>query len=580
MTNNSIAGILDKIADLLEIKGADSFRIRAYRKAAAEIDGLTESLTEIQNRGELEEIPGIGKAIAEKIEDILETGTTPMYEELKGEFPETLTDILALPNIGPKTVNKLYHMLGITTIDELEAAAREQKLRNGIRIGAKAEAGIVTAIESMRRRDDRQSLGIILPVAEEILEKLKRSHGIEQAEMAGSLRRRKDMIGDMDFVAEAYDAKAAIDAFTRLPNVEEVLETGESMCSVMNNLGMRMDLRISRKENFGAMLHHFTGSQMHNIKMRGMAKEKGLSISEYGATDVKSGKLVITGKTEDEIFEINGLPWLPPELREDRGEIEAGLKGMLPNLVDLPDIKCDLHVHSKASDGANSIPEIAEAAKAIGYQHIAICDHSSLLTIANGLSEDSLIRQIEEIHQLNAKDPSFKILTGIEADIKADGTLDIFPELLSSLDIVIGSIHHRYKNSADEMTARMVKAIESGAMDILGHPTGRIINSRDAYEFDIAKVFDAAKAHSVAMEINASPNRLDLNDLHIRMAKECGLKFCINTDAHSFTEFPTIRFGIYMARRGWLEASDVLNTYPADELISWVKSRRIVKQHI
>lgn len=573
MKNQVIAGIFDKIADLMEIKGADTFKIRAYRRAASEIDGLMENLVEISNRGELESIPGIGKAISQKIRDIIETGTTPVYEELKSELPETLTDILTLPGIGPKTVRLLYDKLGITSIDELEQAARDHLLRANVKLGAKAEGGIIRSIEAMRRHDDRHSIGILLPIAEEIIEKLSRSHGIIRVSEAGSLRRRKDTIGDMDFIAEVSDAKAAIDAFTHLQQVAEVIETGESMCSVMTFSGIRMDLRMTSSESYGAMLHHFTGSQRHNIKMRGMARDKGLSISEHGVFRIDTGERVVAGAMEDEIFAVNGLPWIPPELREDRGEIEAALGGRLPHLIEIGDIKGDLHVHSLASDGGNSIPEIVEAAKAVGYHYVAICDHSQSLSIANGLSTDRLDQEISEIREMNTRLEGFHVLAGIEADIKADGTIDVDPQILGKLDIVIGSIHHRYKNTPEELTARIIRAIESGTIDILGHPTGRVINQRDSSDFDLEKVFDAAKAHSVAMEINASPDRLDLNDVYARMAKEHGLMLSINTDAHSISEFESVRFGVYMARRAWLESGDVLNTMSIENLLSWLKRR-------
>jgi DNA polymerase (family 10) len=463
--------------------------------------------------------------------------------------------------------------MGITSIDELEQAAREHKLRATMKFGAKAEGGIIRSIEAMRRHDDRQSIGILLPIAEEIVEKLSRSHGIIRISEAGSLRRRKDTIGDMDFIAEVSDAKAAIDAFTHLQQVSEVIETGESMCSVMTFSGIRMDLRMTNAAGYGAMLHHFTGSQRHNIKMRSMARDKGLSISEHGVFRIDNGERVVNGFIEDEIFAVNGLPWIPPELREDRGEIEAALEGRLPNLIEISDIKGDLHVHSTASDGGNTIPEIVEAAKAVGYQYVAISDHSQSLSIANGLSTERLELEINEIRDINSRIEGFRVLAGIEADIRADGSIDVDSQALSKLDIVIGSIHHRYNNTPEELTDRIIRAIESGAIDILGHPTGRMINQRDSSDFDIEKVFDAAKAHSVAMEINASPDRLDLNDVYSRMANERGLMLSINTDAHNVSEFESVRFGVYVARRAWLESSDVLNTMSLESLLSWLKGR-------
>lgn len=574
MKNQTIAEIFDRIADLLEIKGEDPFRIRAYRRAAAVIDGLPENLSEICKRGQLEEIPGVGKAIAAKIRDILETGTTPLYEQLKSELPEALLDILALPGIGPKTVRLLYNNLGIKTIDELEEAARNHQLRSTIKLGAKAEGNILRAIEAMRRRDDRKSLGTILPMAEEIASRLERTYGFEKVVIAGSLRRRCDTIGDIDLIALPSDREHAIKSFTSLSQIDEIIETGESMCAVRLKDGTRIDLRLADEDGFGAMLHHFTGSVQHNIKMRGMAKEKGLSISEHGVFKIETGEKVLSGRTEEEIFAVNGLPWIPPELREDRGEIEAALNGTLPNLVDVSDIKSDLHVHSTASDGGNTIPEIVKAAKSAGYQYVAICDHSKSLTIAHGLSDERLLQQMDEIREINKNENDFYVLSGIEADIRSDGQLDANPDIIRKLDIVVGSVHHQYKNPPEVMTARIIKAIESGMVDILAHPTGRIINHRAPYEYDVEKVFDAAKAHSVALEINASPDRLDLNDIYIRMAKNRGLKLAVNTDAHNIFEFATIRYGVYMARRGWLEASNLLNTMKIEELYAWLNARR------
>ncbi|MHB1000635.1 MAG: DNA polymerase/3'-5' exonuclease PolX [Armatimonadota bacterium] len=574
MKNQIIARIFDNLANLLEIKGGDAYKVRAYRRAAAEIDSLAENLDEISKRGELEEIPGIGQSIAGKIKDILETGTTLAYEELKTQFPEGLLDILSIPGIGPKTVKLLYEKMGISSVDELAKAAKEQRIRKETNLGAKAEVSILRAIETRRRGDERLSIGAVLPMAEDVIDRLQRSHGVEQISAAGSLRRRRDTIGDIDIVVETTDVQAVMEAFTHLPQVDEVIETGQSMSAVRTRFGLRMDLRVASKEHYGAMLHHFTGSKQHNIKLHGMARDKGLTINEYGIFRLDNGEKVVSGRTEQEIYQALDLPWIPPELREDRGEVEAAMEGRLPDLVGEQNIKGDLHVHSRASDGGNTIPEIIDAAKSRGYSYVAICDHSKSLTIAHGLNEERLLQQIDEIRRINQGLEGFRVLAGIEVDIRADGSLDVDPHVIEKLDIVVGSIHHRHKQDREQMTRRIVTAIETGMVDIFAHPTGRIINHRDPYDVDLDKVFDAAKAHSTAMEINSTPDRLDLHDIYVRMAKDRGLKISVNTDAHNVSEFASIRLGLFMARRGWLQASDVLNAMPLNELLTWLNTRR------
>ena len=570
MKNKEVAGILGKIADLYEIKGGESFRVRAYRSAIAQIENMGEDIEDVAARGELESIPGVGKATAEKVRDILETGTTPRFEELKSRIPETLTDLLKIPDIGPSTVRMLWQRLGITSMDDLAQAAKDHRIRDETSFGEKGEAQILRNMEMLREHGHRLSLGVVLPMAEDVIARLKETGLVKQISEGGSLRRRKDTIGDIDIVAETSDPKALSEAFTRLPQVQQVIESGATMTSVLTKSGLRMDIRIAEPGHFGAMLHHFTGSKYHNIHLRGMARDMGLTMNDYGVHRIDTSETVVPGKDEEEIYRVLGLPLIPVELREDRGEIEAAKEGRLPKLIEPDDIKGDLHVHTSASDGKNSLEEMVEAAQARGYRYLAICDH----TITHGVTEERLLAQIEDIKRLNRRLKSFRVLAGAEVDIRRDGSLELDSRLLDKLDIVVGSVHQRYKMDEHQMTERIVKAIETGWIDILAHPTGRLINRREPYEVNFDRVLDAAKAHSTALEMNTYPDRLDLNDIYARMAKEHGVKLAIDSDAHATGELATLRYGVMLARRGWLQPGDVLNTMPVDDLLDWLEKRR------
>jgi DNA polymerase (family X) len=578
MSNEQVAQTLDRIADLYALKGGNAYRVRAYQRAAAEIRGVPEPLEEIDRLGKLEAIPGVGPSIADKVRDIIRTGTTSVYEELKSQYPEGLIEVMALPEVGPRTAKLLHKKLGIKSVDELEQAAKEHRISRETDLGERFEQNILRGIELMRSGAlVRINLGQAWTLADEIMSGLRKVPGVQRISEAGSLRRRQDTIGDLDLVAETTDVDALNDAFTHLPCVKEVIETGRTMTSVrvhVDGHGLRMDLRMSPAEHYGAMLHHFTGGKQHSIKLRGLANDKGLTINDYGVSRLDSGEMVTPGRTEDDIYEAIGLPWIPPELREDRGEIEAAREGRLPRLVEQDDIKGDLHMHTTASDGANSLEQMAEAARARGYRYIAVCDHSKSLGIANGLSPERLLKRIERVRELNEKLDGFRVLVGSEVDILSDGRLDYECELLEKLDIVVASIHHRYRQDRDKMTARVVRALETGFVDILAHPTGRLINQREPLDMDMDRVFEVAKAHSTAMEINCYPDRLDLNDIYARSAKDHGLKLSIDTDAHMTPELANIRFGLAQARRAWLEPSDTLNTWPLDDLLTWLQVRR------
>jgi len=574
MRNTEVARILERIADLYEIKGENAHRVLAYRTAASHIENLAESLEEIAKTGDLKQIPGIGESIAQKIQDILSTGTTPTYDELKAEFPEGLIDVIAVPGIGPKTAKLLYEKLGVSSLQDLEQAARDHRIQNVSGIGPKTESKILRAIRIIHRQGKRMLLGTALPLAEDLMTRLREDAPVEQISEAGSLRRRQETVGDIDIVIGTNNPNAVIHAFTHLPQVYEVIEEGDSMSSVLTRTGFRIDLRVASMDNYGAMLHHFTGSKFHNIKLREMANARGLTISEYGIHRLDTNELVISGQSEEDIYGILGLPWIPPELREDKGEIAAAARNALPKLVEQQDIQGDLHVHTRWSDGSNTIEQMVQAARKHGYRYMAICDHTHHLKIAHGLSEHDLRKQMAEISRLNENLRDFRILMGSEVDIRRDGTLDISHGLLRQLDIVVASIHQRFKLDREQMTRRIVRAIETGLVDILAHPTGRLINQRDPYDVDSERVFQAAAAYSVALEINSYPDRLDLNDTYARVAKEKGIKLVINTDAHNTGELANIRYGLAMARRGWLEPSDIINTWNLEDLLTWLQHRR------
>jgi DNA polymerase (family 10) len=575
ISNYEIARIFSQIADLMEVRDDNPFKVRAYRKAADTIEGLTESLETIATREELEKIPNIGKAIAEKIGDICRTGTTPLYEELRAKVPAGLVEVMAVPGIGPTKVRTLHEALGVTSIDELEAAAREQRVRGVAGMGAKTEENILQAIEAHRRRSDRWPLGKALPYAEGLAAALAQSVGGLQIEVLGSIRRRVETIGDIDLGAISTEPERVMDAFVHLPHVKEVLVSGPSSTRVRTNEGIQVDLRLSRPEDFGFLVHHFTGSRAHNIRLREIAERRGARISEYGIFEAGTDRELTQGEEEGEVYRFLGLPYIPPEMREDRGEIEAAQAGRLPALITEDDIRGNLHSHTTWSDGAVAIEGMAAAAKARGHAFIAITDHSKRLGITNGLDEDRLRAQMEEIDRLNASaTDGFRILKGSEVDILPDGALDLDPALLDKLDFVVASVHSGFKQDRETMTARVIRAMESGVVDLIAHPTGRLLGARDPYAIDLDRIYEAAVATQTALEINAFPDRLDLNDVHARRARDRGVIISINTDAHHPDHLGIYFYGIATARRAWLTAPDVINTWDLPELMRWLEKRR------
>jgi len=568
MNNQDIANIFYRIAEILEIQGENPFKIRAYIKAAQTVESYTKELSEIKDTEELKELPGIGEKIALKIKEIVETGRLEMYEKLKKSEFASLIALLDVPGMGPKHVRLVYDKFGIKTIDQLEKAARRGKLRDLPGLGEKTEQNILKGIEQDRRHKERFPLGVILPKAESIVSELKKVNEVKDVSLGGSLRRMKETIGDVDILVSSSKPKNVSDTFIKLPEVKNVLSKGSTKSSVVTKDGFQMDLRVVKPESYGAALHYFTGSKAHNIRIRSLGVERGLKINEYG---VYKGKRSIGGKTEEEVFKSVGLPYIPPEIREDWGEIEAAQKGKLPHLVKLKDIRGDLHVHSNWTDGRSTIEEMAKAAQKFGYQYIALCDHSPTIGITNGLTPERIEKQKEEIEKLNQKFKGFKILRGAEVDIKSNGKMDFEDEILKELDIVVGAVHTKFTQPKEEMTKRIIQAIENPYVHIIAHPTGRLIGKRDPYEVDMDKLLDAAKANGKIMELNAYTDRLDLNDLHCRKAKEKGVKIAISTDSHWTEHLSWIRYGIATARRGWLEPEDVINTLPLENLMTVLK---------
>lgn len=560
-----MAGVLYNISELLEIKGENTFKIRAYAKAARAIEGTTEDIEKIALEKRLKDIPGVGESIAMKIGEYLATGRLQYYEELKKQVPEELHELLQIPGVGPKTLQYLNKELGIKSVEELERAAKEHRLRRLVHFGETKEENILKAIERYRQRSTRIPLGIALPLVKEIVEALKKSGFIEKIEPAGSLRRRKETVGDIDILATSNDAHAAIEAFVHLPVVKDVIGKGSTKATIVTREAIQVDLRIMESKSFGTSLQYFTGSKEHNIKLRDLARQKGFKLSEYDLEEISTGRKVYC-ESDDGVYRKLGLLPIPPEIREDAGEIEAAISGKLPQLVEYKDIKGDFHVHTDWSEGSNTLVEMATAAQKLGYEYIAVTDHSKALGVAHGLSEERMLAQIEEIHKLNDTLSDFHVFTGVEVDIKADASLDFPDSILKQCDVVVAALHTGQKQARREITGRLITAMENENVDIIAHPTGRIIGEREAYDVDIDAMLDAAAGTGTVLEINAYPNRLDLSDVNSRKAKSRGVKIAIGTDAHNTGHLGLMEFGVDVARRGWLEKEDVMNTRSAKEV--------------
>ncbi|MEA3485231.1 MAG: DNA polymerase/3'-5' exonuclease PolX [Candidatus Aerophobetes bacterium] len=570
VSSAKVARIFQEMADFLSLKGENPFRIRAYEKAADALHHLPGDLKELYEQGKLEGIPGLGKGMLEKIGTILNTGKLPAYEELRKEFPEGVIELLSIPDMGPKTVKLIYEKVGVKNIEELEALVRSHKLRDLPGMGAKTEENILRGISLYRMSRSRILLGKALPLVGGVIAELKdkASSWIERISPAGSLRRGRETVGDIDILVSSSNSHPVMDAFTHLSPVKEVIAGGETKSSILTEEGLQMDLRVVAPESFGTALQYFTGSKPHNIALRERAIKRGLKVNEYGVFTQDGRK--IGGKTEEEVYRCLDLPFIPPELREDRGEIEAGERGDLPQLLKEGDIKGDLHMHSTASDGANSIEELIEKARERGYEYITITDHSASLKIARGLSKEDLLAHIRRIREINSHLRNFRVLAGSEVDIRKDGTLDYPDEILEELDVVVVALHTGFKQDEETITTRVIKALQNPFVHIFAHPTGRLLGEREAYSIDLDKVLDVAKERDIWMEINAQPQRLDLTDTWIMEAKKRGIKLVINTDAHNKDGLDLIPFGVITARRGWLEAKDVINTLPLKDLLKTI----------
>ncbi len=558
MKNQEIARAFSEIADLLELKGENPFRIRAYRKAAQNIESLSREIEKL-SEDELTAIPGIGKDLAGKIQEYLSRGSMEALESLRQEVPDGLTEIMSVPGVGPKTARLLFERLHVQDIEGLEALAREGRLQGLPGIKKKTEENILRGIEMLKRGRERQPLGKVLPVAEDMIERLKGVAGIGKLCLAGSLRRWKETIKDIDILATSSEPAEVMNAFVSLPGVEEVLLKGPTKSSIVTAGGIQVDLRVVEEDSFGAALQYFTGSKAHNIRIREMALRQGLKVNEYGVFRESDGRK-LGGRKEEDVYRLVGLPLIPPELREDTGEIEAAVEGRLPRLVSSSDIKGDLHVHSRWSDGSHSIEELVTAAREMGYSYIAVTDHSKGLGIAGGLSAEALLRQKREIDALNRKLRGFRVFSGVEVDIRSDCTLDLPDEVLGRLDFVIASIHSGFRQSAAQITKRLLSAMRNPCVRVIAHPTGRIIGERDAYEIDVKEFLRTAKETATVLEINAYPMRLDMPDRLAREAKRLGIAMAVSTDAHLTSQLEYMRYGVATARRAWLGPEDLINT--------------------
>jgi DNA polymerase (family 10) len=572
MHNAEIARHLEEMADLLAVQGANRFRIRAYRRAAQSINTLPHAVASMVEEGaDLTDLPGIGKDIAGKIQELVGTGSLAQLEELKQETAPELATLLDVSGLGAKRVQTLHETLGISSLQELQQAARDGRVREIPGFGAKTERNLLDAIERLQRQnggEQRYKLSEADQLVRPLLDFLHAGGNIAALDVAGSYRRRQETIGDLDLLVISDAGAEVIRRFVQYENVGQVVSQGETRASVVLGSGLQVDLRVVAPQSYGAALLYFTGSKAHNIALRNRALERDLKISEYG---VFRGEEQIAGTTEAEVYATLDLPYIAPELRENRGEIDAAAQGSLPDLVRLEDLRGNLHTHSTASDGKASLEHLAQAAQERGYEYLAITDHSQRLTVANGLTPERLRHQIEEIDRLNEKLDGITLLKSIEVDILEDGTLDLPDDLLQQLDMVVCSIHSKLQLPSDKQTERVLRALDHPACTILAHPTGRLINRRPPYELDMERVLNAAAERGCCIELNAQPDRLDLNDVYARMARECGVKVAISTDAHSIAELDYLRFGIDQARRAWLEAADVLNTRSLADLRSLLR---------
>ena len=565
MKNQLVAEILYKIADLLDVKGEIFFKTRAYRMAAQTIEAMDEDIETISNENRLQSISGVGEALSKKIREIVETGKLEYFERLKEEIPEGLLTLLDIPGLGPKKVSALYENLDISTIKQLRKACIEGRLRDLDGFGEITERNILRGIQLREKTSGRVLLNVAYVDGNNYLDYMKRCDKIDRISIAGSLRRMKETIGDVDILASSRYPEDVMEYFVHYDDVQRVLLKGSTKTSVLLHDNLQVDLRVVKNESYGSALQYFTGSKEHNVKVRSLAIKKGYKLNEYGLFDKETEKYV-AGEVEDEIYTTLGLSYIEPELRENKGEIDLAQKGRLPRLVEYDDVIGDFHIHSTWSDGSDSIEDISRVAQNMGYSFVCIADHSQSLKIANGLSEERVNKKIDEIRKLNKKLSNFRIFCGTECDIKSDGSLDYSDRILKKFDAVHIGIHSAFKMDGKEMTKRITRGMENKYVHFLAHPTGRLIGRRDPYEVDIEQIVDTARDTGTFLEINAFPDRLDLNDIYAKFAKERDVKFVLGTDSHSIANLSFIRFGVATARRGGLEKSDILNTYRLKEI--------------
>ncbi|MDD1765929.1 MAG: DNA polymerase/3'-5' exonuclease PolX [Methanomassiliicoccales archaeon] len=564
MSNEKIARILYEIADLLELKGVD-FKPRAYRRAARSIEELEKDIAELYKDGRLQEIPGIGEAIAKKVVEIIQSGDLSYLKQLREEFPAGLLQIMEVPEIGPRTTMRLYRDLRITNLHELKRAAEEHEIRKLKGFGERSEETILKGIRLLEQRSGRMLLGYAYFYAKDIIDYLISTGGYRLISVAGSLRRMRETIGDVDILVGSDEPKKVMDVFTSNPKVSEVVVKGETKSSIRLKDGIQVDIRVVATESYGAALQYFTGSKEHNIALRSYAIEKGLKINEYGVFKKDTDER-IASKTEEEVYASLGMETMPPEIRENRGEIKAAIDHMLPSLIELDDVKGDLHVHSTMSDGSATVEEIALEARRMGYEYVGIADHSESLKVARGVSKEDLVKNVDAVRKISERVEGIRVLAGAEVEILGDGSLDYPDSLLNDLDFVVGAVHSGFRMGEKEMTNRVVAAMSNEYLTILAHPTGRVIEQREPYQIDLDRIMDTASENQVFLEVNALPERLDLNDVNCKRAKDRGATLCIGTDAHSVPQLSYMIFGVATGRRGWLEANDVANTLSLKEL--------------
>ncbi len=570
--NAEIADIFSEVADLLDIEGENQFRVRAYRTAARTLSELPQNLSDmVEQDDDLSRLHGIGKDLAGKIKTIVQTGSLPQLEELRAKHGGELSTMMNVAGLGPKRVKQIHESLKVNTLSDLKDAAEQEKIRDLPGMGEKTEKSILEGLARIAGTSDRVKLSIARQFVESLTRKLEDTKGVKTVTVAGSYRRRKETVGDLDVLVTCEKNEPVMEAFTKGRDIQKVVSKGDTRSTILLRKGLQVDLRVVPESGYGSALHYFTGSKAHNIAVRRIAVKKKLKLNEYG---LYRGNDQIAGRTEEEVYSALGLPYIPPELRENNGEVEAAAENKLPELIERKHIRGDLHAHSRHTDGRDSIENMAEAAKELGYSYLAVTDHSQKITVTGGVNEKRLMEEVKEIDRINEKLDGIRLLKGCEVDILEDGALDFPDSVLERLDIVIGAVHSKFKLSRKEQTERVLKALSNKYLTFIAHPTGRLIGSRDPYEIDMDRIIRAAADEGCFLELNGNPDRLDLNENYCRSCKENGVKVVLNTDAHSTMDLQFMEFAVGQARRGWLEVDDVVNTKSTKKLMKLLHQRR------